>query len=117
MQEHYNHNNFLDIKLHYFLKLDFNASRPLVIWGAGFKGKTIAKILIEKDIPFCWVCNNPKKIGKKIYNQILYDFSYLKELKNAQSIISVANKDAQVYIKNYMKELKLEPMKDYFFFC
>ena len=117
VQEHYNQNNFLDIKLHYFLKLDFNASRPLVIWGAGFKGKTIAKTFIKKDIPFYWICNNPKKIGKKIYDQILYDFSYLKEIKNAQSIISVANKDAQVYIKNYMKELKLEPMEDYFFFC
>jgi len=117
VQEHYNQNNFLDIKLHYFLKLDYDTSRPLVIWGAGNKGKTIAKILIEKDIPYYWICNNPKKIGKHIYDQEMRPFSFLKELKDAQSIISVANKEAQVFIKNYMTELKLEPMKDYFFFC
>jgi len=116
-QAHYNQNYFLEIKLHYFLKLDYDVSRPLVIWGAGSKGKTIAKIFIEKDVPFYWICNNPKKIGKDIYNQEMLPISYLKELKNALSIISVANNDAQTYIKNYMKELNLEPMKDYFFFC
>jgi len=31
--EHYAQNYFLDIKLHYFLKLDYKALRPLVIWG------------------------------------------------------------------------------------
>jgi hypothetical protein len=116
-QVHYNQNYFLDIKLHYFLKLDYDTSRALVIWGAGNKGKTIAKICIEKDIPFYWICNNPKKIGKEIYNQKMLSFSYLKELSNPQSIISVANYEAQIFIKNYMKALNLESMKDYFFFC
>ena len=41
--EHYAQNYFLDIKLHYFLKLDYDKNRPLVVWGAGFKGKKIAK--------------------------------------------------------------------------
>ena len=41
--EHYAQNYFLDIKLHYFLKLNHDTNRPLVIWGAGFKGKKIAK--------------------------------------------------------------------------
>ena len=44
--KHYAQNYFLDIKLHYFLELDYDDKRPLTIWGAGTKGKTIAKALI-----------------------------------------------------------------------
>ncbi|HMC01265.1 MAG TPA: glycosyltransferase family 2 protein [Flavobacteriaceae bacterium] len=115
--EHYALNYFLDIKMLYFLKLDYDASRPLVVWGAGFKGKTIAKTLIENKIPFNWICNNPKKIGKKIYKQTMLEFTHIEELNNPQSIISVANAKAQTYIKNYMQKLNKEHMKDYFFFC
>src|SRR5690606_34929061 len=66
--EHYAQNYFLDIKLQYFLQLDYDASRTLTVWGAGFKGKRIAKLLKKNKIPFIWICNNPKKIGKHIYN-------------------------------------------------
>ena len=115
--EHYALNYFLNIKMHYFLKLDYNPTRPLTVWGAGFKGKTIAKSLIKKDIPFYWICNNPKKIGKKIYKQKMLQFSYIEKLNNPQSIITVANKKAQIKIKNYMDGLNKQHMNDYFFFC
>jgi len=65
--EHYAQNYFLDLKIHYFLKLNYDADRPLIIWGAGAKGKSIAKALISKKIDFHWLCNNPNKIGKDIY--------------------------------------------------
>ena len=61
--EHYAQNYFLDIKLHYFLELNYNASRPLTIWGAGTKGKAIAKQMVEKNISFYWICDNQKKLG------------------------------------------------------
>ncbi|MDU8887293.1 glycosyltransferase family 2 protein [Yeosuana sp. MJ-SS3] len=115
--EHYALNYFLDLKMHYFLKLDYDTSRPLVVWGAGFKGKMVAKTLVEKQIPFYWICNNPKKIGKKIYKQKMLDFTYIEQLENSQSIITVANEDAQAYIKTYMQKLNKRHMKDYFFFC
>jgi len=76
---HYAPNYLLDIKLHYFLKLEYNKSRPLALWGAGDKGKAIAKTLVKKDIPFHWICDNPKKIGRDIYGQQLKSFHYLKE--------------------------------------
>ncbi|WP_445956094.1 glycosyltransferase family 2 protein [Yeosuana sp.] len=113
----YAQNTFLDIKMRYFLKLDYNSNRPLVIWGAGLKGKTIAKKLIEKKINFEWVCNNPKKIGKYIFNQQLKPFSYLENLKQPQSIITVANPMAQKTIKSYFKTQKMYAMTDYYFFC
>ena len=89
--EHYAQNYFLDIKLHYFLKLDYDKKRSLTVWGAGFKGKTIAKGLIEKDIPFHWICNNPKKIGKSIYGKTLETFEAIVNLNRPQTIVTVAN--------------------------
>lgn len=115
--EHYAQNYFLDIKLHYFLKLDCDMNRPLVVWGAGFKGKKIAKGLKKQDLKFTWLCDNPKKIGKKIYGKELVHFDELQNLINPQSIITVANEDAQKEIRRYFTELNQNPMQDYFFFC
>lgn len=114
---HYAQNYFLDLKLHYFLKLDYNAARPLVIWGAGFKGKKIAQKLLAQNIDFFWLCDNPNKINKKIYGQEMRHFSVLASLKMPQSIITVANEQAQQEIKDYLGKLKQHPMVDYFFFC
>lgn len=115
--EHYAQNYFIDIKLKYFLDLEYDTSRPLAVWGAGFKGKSIAKLLIEKQIDFIWICNNPKKIGKHIYNKELHDFNYLNEVNNAQCIITVANKKSQLEIKSFYKSRNKKAMNDYFFFC
>ncbi|SDH50732.1 glycosyltransferase family 2 protein [Winogradskyella thalassocola] len=115
--EHYAENSFLDLKVHYFLELNYDKTRPLAIWGAGTKGKTLAKILLKENIPFYWICDNPKKIGKHIYDQELYNFDYLAELQQPQSIVTVANSDAQKEIKTYFETKKMQAMIDYFFFC
>ncbi|MGV6828167.1 MAG: glycosyltransferase family 2 protein [Flavobacteriales bacterium] len=115
--EHYADNTFLEIKLRYFLKLEYNHTKKLVVWGAGAKGKSIAKKLLAKEIDFLWICDNPKKIGKHIYNQQMLDYKTLKSLNHTQSIITVANPKAQNEISYYFSNLKLLPMKDYFFFC
>ena len=114
---HYADNTFLDIKAHYFLKLEFDKTKNLVIWGAGDKGKTMAKKLIEKGIDFYWICDNPKKIGKHIYDQEMLPFTALSQIENSQSIITVANKKAQIEIKEYFNKNSLKPYKDYIFFC
>ncbi|WP_456441002.1 glycosyltransferase family 2 protein [Psychroserpens sp.] len=113
----YAENHFLEIKLHYFLDLNYNTSRPLVIWGAGQKGKTIAKLLQKKEVNFIWVCDNPKKIGKHIYDVELFNFEHLKTLQNPQSIVTVANSREQETIKSFFKTANMKAMKDYFFFC
>ena len=115
--DNYAENSFIDIKLHYFLKLNYNKNRPLVIWGAGKKGKTIAKKLNELKIPFQWICDNPKKIGKHIYDIKMKPFQYLETLENPQSIVSVANAKEQGIIKDYFKTQNMQSMIDYFFFC
>ena len=114
---HYAENSFLEIKVNYFLELSYNKDKTLVIWGAGTKGKKVAQLLIEKNTPFEWVCDNPKKIGKDIYNQTLKSFEYLNSIKNYQSIVTVANQEAQLEIKQYFQAHQKTSMKDYFFFC
>ena len=115
--EHYAQNYFLDIKVHYFLELDHNPTRPLAIWGAGTKGKTIAWLLKERNVDFYWLCDNPKKIGKKIYDCELLPYQALETLHKPQSIVSVANAEAQKAIRTYLEKLGLGPAIDYFFFC
>ena len=114
---HYAQNHFSALKLHHFLAIDYKPEKTLTIWGAGTKGKIMANILIEKNIPFEWICDNPKKIGKAIYGKTLMEFQALSKLKNTQSIITVANKTAQKEIRQYLESLNLEPIKDYVFFC
>lgn len=115
--EHYAQNYFLDIKLHYFLKLERNANRPLVLWGAGNKGKKIAKSLRQHNIIFHWVCDNPKKIGKEIYGQQLFHFRKVQEVHNPQSIVTVANPEEQILIKSYFESCGQRHVLDYHFFC
>ena len=117
VDSHYAENSFLEIKVNYFLELSYNKDKTLVIWGAGTKGKKVAQLLIEKNTPFEWVCDNPKKIGKDIYNQTLKSFEYLNSIKNYQSIVTVANQEAQLEIKQYLQVHQKTSMKDYFFFC
>ena len=114
---HYADHTFLDIKMHYFLKLAYDVAKHLVLWGAGDKGKKAAKLLIAQNIKFTWICDNPKKIGKHIYDQLLHPFTALDSIENSQSIITVANLSAQIEIKLYLKKRNLISNKDYFFFC
>ena len=117
ISEHYAQNYFLEIKISYFLELDKDHNRPLAVWGAGTKGKTIAKYLINRDIPFYWLCDNPKKIGKKIYGMELQPFRILESLKSPQSIVTVANEADQKEIGQYLRQLSLNGETDCFFFC
>lgn len=114
---HYAENHFIPLKLNYFLELDFNPNKTLVLWGAGNKGKTIAKYLIKKEIPFDWICDNPNKIGHNIYGKVLKSVVVLKQVKNTQSIITVANKTAQIEILAHLKKLDKKNIEDYVFFC
>ena len=113
----YADNTFVDLKLFYFLKLHKNIEKPLVIWGAGAKGKRIAKELLSQNIAFHWVCDNPKKIGKDIYGKQMLPFTEIDTFENAQNIITVANIQAQQEIRKFFEVRKKESMVDFFFFC
>jgi glycosyltransferase involved in cell wall biosynthesis len=115
--EHYAANYFLDIKIHYFLKLNWDPEKKLVIWGAGWKGKQIAKELLSRNIPFHWICNNPGKAGHSIYGVTMKEVSYLDSISGSQSIITVANRNSQEEIRSHFALKQGIEMSDYFFFC
>ncbi len=113
----YKENSFLKLKINYFLKLSYNPLKTLVLWGAGKKGKKTASLLISTKTPFVWICNNPNKIGLKIYDVILKPWQKLNSISNCQSIITIANENSQTDIKAYFESRKMKNMVDYFFFC
>ncbi|MEM6517140.1 MAG: glycosyltransferase family 2 protein, partial [Bacteroidota bacterium] len=90
---------------------------PLVIWGAGQKGKKIARLLSKLNIEFKWVCDNHKKIGKHIYDVELEHFSLIKNLQGPQVIVAVANAKEQQEIIEFFEVLNMKSKQDYFFFC
>lgn len=115
--KNYADNRFLDLKIHYFLKLENDRHRPLVVWGAGKKGKWIARQLIGQKVDFQWICNNDRKIGKDIYGQLLLPFNAIKKMNRPQLIISVAGEVPQKEILSYLQKENFQIGEDYFFFC
>jgi glycosyltransferase involved in cell wall biosynthesis len=115
--EHYADNRFLDLKVHYFLQADYDTTRQLVLWGAGKKGKTIAERLSAAQVPFAWLCNNPKKIGQTIHGQRLQDESTAFSFDTPQFIVAVAGDDHQGPIVERFANANCLPGRDYFLFC
>jgi len=115
--ENYADNRFLDLKLKYFNELHRKEEASLVVWGAGTKGKIIARWLQDEGIDFQWVCDNDKKIGKDIFNVKVQHFSSIQNLTNPQVIVSVANEEQQASITEYLVAMELKPMDNYFLFC
>lgn len=108
--------SFFRLKLHYFFLMDRDKKRPLVIWGAGTKGKQMAKLLQEREEDFLWVSNNPKKHGKEIYEEVLASFRRIATFNNPQIIITVAQRNAKGEIIRFLEGLNLKESEDYYFF-
>lgn len=106
-------NRFSDLKIKYFFEIDYQKENSLFLWGAGKKGKNIAKKIIKKNIPFHWVCDNERKIGKDIYDVKMEHFDALLNQQNPQVIISVSSPDEVMKIQNWLNENNIH---QYWFF-
>ena len=113
----YADHTFLDLKIHYFLKISRQLDRPLILWGAGKKGKRAARLLQENQQIFQWVCNTPSKIGKDIYGIRMQSIEQIDYSSSPQLIILVAAPDEQKLILHKLEGEELLPGKDFFFFC
>lgn len=82
-------NRFTALKALYFKQLDYNPSKCLILWGAGRKGKAMAKALTEEKLPFTWVTNNPKKWGHDIYGH---------SIQNSQLVLTNTSKSYQILL-------------------
>jgi hypothetical protein len=87
-----------------------------VLWGAGKKGKKIARVLLELGENFTWVTDNPLKFGVNIYNQIVLPRTKIN-LKNYQQIIAISSPSEQIEVQSILDSLELKNRKNYFWFC
>jgi glycosyltransferase involved in cell wall biosynthesis len=111
----YANQEYFDLKMPWFLKLDYDSNRPLVLWGTGKKGKVLAKKLIAAKIPFLWVTNNVRKIGLDIYGQMVTTHLQVAKLENPQVIVAVSSPEDQKEISIFWDNLKNNG--DLYFFC
>ncbi|NRA12769.1 MAG: glycosyltransferase family 2 protein [Crocinitomicaceae bacterium] len=113
----YKDHRFFNLKVHYFFSIERNSNRPLVLWGAGKNGKDLAKLILNLESNFNWVCDNEKKIGKDIYGIRMERFEKIKDLNDPQIIIAVASPDGQKEIESILKSWNLKAGDDYWFFA
>lgn len=105
---------YYPLKVKYFLKLDYNQNKNLVLLGAGKKGKLIARLLTEKGVEFDWITNNKKKLGVPIYGVKLDDFESFK-LNNSQMIIAVSSPEDRAGISRNLSST--DSQEDIYWFC
>ncbi len=113
----YADNTFLDLKVPWFLQLDYDASRPLVLYGAGKKGKRIAALLHERGISFYWLCNRPTKWGKSMHGAVWQAPDALRELRRPQVLLALADRRGREEVDDLLGLSGREEGKDFFWFA
>ncbi|PCJ65979.1 MAG: glycosyl transferase family 2 [Bacteroidetes bacterium] len=106
---------YYPLKVRYFLKLDRDSNKKLVLWGAGKKGKIIAKLLLEAKVSFTWITDNTKKIGVDIYGEVLKSTEDV-DLKTVQTMVAVSSPNDIEKIQERLDFRQLSNHKDYFWF-
>lgn len=117
-------NRFFDIKLHYFLLLEYTELTDLILLGAGKKAKYIARHLQEENIEYSWYTNNPNKIGQEVYGVVQQNQNFLTNIEDSdlvskqssRIIIAVSNPEEQKDLEVKLQAKQLALGKQYFFF-
>jgi len=107
-------NRFLSLKIHYFLKVDYHSEGPLIVWGAGKKGKLIVQELLKARIPLQWVSDNENKIGHQVYGVPIQHSDAIIDHPSGQLIIAIASPQDQVLIRKKINSFPTE-VKTYWF--
>lgn len=114
--EVYRDNRFFHLKLRYFLSIDRNIERPLILWGAGKNGKDLSKMMMAQNIAFRWVCDNASKIGHVIYGKTLESTTTVLEIDNPQIIIAISSEEDQADVLEWLVKAGKESASDFWFF-
>lgn len=91
VSQHYSDNQFTKLKIHYFLEIDYNSEKPLVLLGAGDRAKKVAGLLCQAGVQFRWLTNNQKKVGHNIYGVILESNVGYHPGKSEQVLVAISN--------------------------
>jgi glycosyltransferase involved in cell wall biosynthesis len=114
-EEQYFPNAYLPLKVHYFLELHRDRTKTAVLWGAGKKGKLVAKELLERNVAFTWITNNEKKIGKDIYGVVLKSDN-VQDFSGVQVIVALSSPEEKVEVQTRLSDERLVNNQDYFWF-
>lgn len=98
----YAQNSFFDIKTKYFESIDYDASKPLVLWGTGKKGKEVARKLKKQSVEFTWCTNNEKKIDHLIYDIQITAINTINFERELAVIIAVSGPEDQQFIQSFL---------------
>lgn len=112
----YDIRKFGPFKLSWFLKLEVEDNNELVLWGAGKKGKEMAKYLLEQGESFTWISGNKRKIGVHIYDKKIDAAEIIEHIKQPKIVIAVSSPEDKKRIESQLKSMNLRHQKDYFFF-
>ena len=107
----YKDNNFLQLKCKYFLEIERFKYKHIYVWGAGRKGKVIAKNLNDFKLNFTWITNNKKKVGHYISDILIQDF--LDQIYIPESAVIISTTQDRSQILEFCKSKKLTP----YLFC
>lgn len=112
----YSDNKFLNLKMAYFIEQFQEVDKQLILWGAGKKGKAIARLLIKENINFEWITENVKKQQINIYDKITSAIPQSFTPEKSIIIVSVSNPDEQHDIRCQLEENDLIKGYDYYMF-
>lgn len=115
--DEYQDNRYFELKLRYFLPIDRDPNRPLVLWGAGRNGKDMARLLQAQGESFHWVCDNPNKIGHNVYGVILEPLEAVLDLDHPQVLVVVASPDGKAAIRTQLEAWDKHVRHDFWFFA
>ncbi|WP_424962585.1 glycosyltransferase family 2 protein [Ekhidna sp.] len=115
--EEYKDNRYFDLKLKYFYQIDRDRDRPLVLWGAGRNGKDLAKLLLEEEDTFHWVCDNKRKVGKDVYGITIQHQDSIPDFDHPQILIVVTSPEEKVEIRKQLTKWGKKPVEDFWFFA
>lgn len=113
----YQQASFFRLKTHYFLQSEPVSRSTLMLWGAGKKGKLIARLLLERNQDFVWLDWQAEKYRGRIYDQPVLSFEYFSEFSDPLVINSVSPPDTeQRRIDRFLVENDLRLGVNYFVF-
>jgi len=114
--DEYKDNRYFEMKVRYFFKLDRDRTRPLVLWGAGSNGKDLAKLLLDEEDSFHWVCDNQRKIGRDVYQIRIQHCDDIASLQNPQILIAISSPEEKAMIRQQLGGWGKQLVEDYWFF-
>lgn len=113
----YQQASFFRLKMDYFLKSEIKPDQHLVVWGAGKKGKLVAKRLIEANLPFTWMDWRHERYQAGIYSQPIVPIENFEAIEQPIVISTVWPPDSQKRdIERFVKENHLRMGVNFFEF-